>query len=249
MDERLSIDTSHIPLDYCRGESLLGKCKFKKIKAEEGDYYEPASIHINKRLFEDKYYNELIDTAKHEYAHAANLIINKEKEGKPHGYNWKKISNIIGCSPHATTKFSFASDDALQTIKNNKPNIPADQYFYLLVCGSRSFDNYNLMRDKLDYYLQNKRNIVIVSGDAKGADSLAKKYAKEKGYEIKIFMARWDKYGKRAGYIRNEKMFNYIKRFPECGCVAFWDGKSRGTMHDINIAKTIKVPIKIVKIN
>lgn len=60
------------------------------------------------------------------------------------------------------------------------------------------------------------------------------------------FMARWDKYGKRAGYIRNEKMFNYITKFPDFGCVAFWDGNSPGTLQDINLAKKMNVPIKIV---
>lgn len=245
LDEQLSIDTTQIPLAYCQGKRSLGKCKLKRIKAEEGDYYEPVSIHINKRLFEDKYHNELIDTAKHEYAHAANCLINKEKAGKPHGYYWKKICDIIGCSPKATTSFAFDSNNENNEKQNEQ--ISSNQYFYLLVCGSRSFDDYNLLRNKLNYYLQNKKNIVIVSGGAKGADSLAEKYAKERGCEIKIFIANWDKYGKRAGYIRNEKMFKYIAQFPEHGCVAFWDGNSRGTMHDINIAKAMKVPIKIVK--
>lgn len=65
--------------------------------------------------------------------------------------------------------------------------------FYCLVVGSRTFDDYELMKKKLDHILKNYHRIVIVSGGARGADSLAERYAKEKGYPLKVFPAEWDK--------------------------------------------------------
>ena len=66
-----------------------------------------------------------------------------------------------------------------------------DNTFYLLVAGSRGFNNYPLLKEKLDYLLQNQsgKEIHIVSGGAKGADTLAEWYAKERGYQMHVFPA------------------------------------------------------------
>ena len=71
----------------------------------------------------------------------------------------------------------------------------------------------------------------IVSGGARGADSLAEKYAAEKGIPITVVPAEWDKYGKSAGYRRNVQI---VAESDEV--VAFWDGESKGTQHTIDIA-------------
>ena len=82
--------------------------------------------------------------------------------------------------------------------------------FYLLVAGSRSFNNYSLLKEKLDYLLKNQisKEIHIVSGGAKGTDTLAERYAREKGYQLHIFPADWNSFGKSAGYLRNKQMRN-----------------------------------------
>lgn len=82
--------------------------------------------------------------------------------------------------------------------------------FYCLVAGSRTITDYNYIKETLDYFLQNKTEITIVSGGARGVDSLAERYAKERNYGLKIFPADWDRYGKQAGYIRNDEMHKYI---------------------------------------
>ncbi len=119
--------------------------------------------------------------------------------------------------------------------------------FFCLVVGSRTFDDYEFMKAKLDHILKNHSNIVIVSGGAKGADSLAEKYAKEKGYPIKVFPANWDKYGKSAGYKRNEQMHQYINKAEKRGVVAFWQNESKGTAHNFKLAEKYKNPIRIIK--
>ena len=120
--------------------------------------------------------------------------------------------------------------------------------FYCLVVGSRTFLDYNFLKNKLDYMLQNhKPNVVIISGGAKGADSLAEKYAKENNLQLKVFPADWETYGKSAGYIRNEEMHKYISNFERRGIVAFWDGQSKGAAHNFDLAKKYNTKIVIYK--
>lgn len=118
----------------------------------------------------------------------------------------------------------------------------------VIIAGSRSFNNYKLLEEKMDFFLKNKIdknrpyfNIEIVSGTARGADTLGEKYAKEKGFALKRFPANWDLYGKKAGYIRNKEMRNYADV-----CVVFWDGESKGSKHMINLAKEDNMPIRVV---
>lgn len=120
--------------------------------------------------------------------------------------------------------------------------------FFCLVAGSRSFCDYDLFRDRLDMLLSRQSNVVIVSGGAAGADSMAERYAKEKGLPIKIFPAEWDKYGRKAGYIRNRQMHEYIAKMPKRGCVAFWDGKSPGTKQNFKLAEEYGNKCRIIYI-
>lgn len=111
-----------------------------------------------------------------------------------------------------------------------------------IIAGSRNITDYNLIKTTLQ-----NLNITItkvVSGTANGVDKLGEKYAEEFGLPIHPFPADWKKYGKSAGYVRNEEMANNAEAL-----VAFWDGKSRGTKHMIDIArrKKLKVIIVIVK--
>lgn len=111
----------------------------------------------------------------------------------------------------------------------------------VIIAGSRDFNNYELLKDKCNYYLQNYDDIEIVSGLARGADSLAIKYAKEYNYPVKEFKPDWDKFGKSAGYIRNKEMAEYADAL-----IAFWDGKSKGTKHMIDLAKSNNLKVKVI---
>lgn len=68
--------------------------------------------------------------------------------------------------------------------------------FYCLIVGSRSFSDYELFVAKCDLLLRNWGSVVIVSGGARGADALAKRYAVDRGYCYMEFSADWDTYGK-----------------------------------------------------
>lgn len=119
--------------------------------------------------------------------------------------------------------------------------------FVVIVAGSRSFSDMSLMYKKLDYYLQKQEKVLIIHGGAKGADTCAAMYAKDRNIETKVFLPDWEKYGKKAGILRNMEMFEYASQFQNRGCVVFWDGKSRGTKNDIKLSEKYNVPLRIVE--
>ena len=118
----------------------------------------------------------------------------------------------------------------------------------LAVVGGRDFDNFSLLNEIIwtcfgtDF--ESYHATTIVSGGAKGADFLAKRWAmiaKPEGIEYVEFLPNWNKYGKVAGFIRNQQIVD------ACDAVlAFWDGKSRGTKDTIDKAAIAKKPIFIV---
>lgn len=110
----------------------------------------------------------------------------------------------------------------------------------VIVCGTRTFDNYDLLERTLDDLFGNDI-IEIVSGCAEGADKLGEQYAKEYGLKVKKFPANWKQFGKEAGPIRNAEMAWYADE-----CVAFWDGQSRGTKNMINVAKAKPITTHVI---
>lgn len=110
-----------------------------------------------------------------------------------------------------------------------------------MVCGSRGYSDYGEFKMVMNHILSSHldEKIVIVSGScSSGADKLAEMYAKELGYEVKLFPADWNAYGKRAGFVRNEGMHKYIAGSnSNRGVIAFWDGESKGTAQSFELAK------------
>lgn len=110
----------------------------------------------------------------------------------------------------------------------------------LIVAGSRGFNDYDLLKKKLDFFINGGREVEIVSGTARGADQMGERYATENGFTIKRFPADW-KLGKLAGHIRNGDMAAYATH-----CVVFWDGVSRGTRNMITLAKQYNLKLRVV---
>lgn len=115
-----------------------------------------------------------------------------------------------------------------------------------IIAGGRSFSDYKLLKDKLDYYLRDKvrqgYEIIIISGTANGADKLGERYAMERGYKIERYPADWNKYKMAAGYRRNVQMSEVAN-----ACVVFWDGISPGSKHMIDIATNKGLPLRVVR--
>ena len=117
-------------------------------------------------------------------------------------------------------------------------------FFCVIIAGSRDFLNYEFLCNKVSYIISTKKKnykIVIVSGCAKGADTLAIKFAKENNFLLKKFPAEWDKYGKKDGFLRNQEMAKYSDAL-----IAFWDGKSKGTKHMIDISRQEKSLTRVI---
>lgn len=114
--------------------------------------------------------------------------------------------------------------------------------------GSREFKDKKFVESKVEEYLYEgwvdfvSKEIPneLVSGGAKGVDSWAESVGRNIGAICWIYPADWLKYGKSAGYIRNELI---IKEADEI--VAFWDGESKGTKHSIDLAIKYKKPLDI----
>lgn len=112
--------------------------------------------------------------------------------------------------------------------------------FYLLIVGSRSMtiysfiENYlnNLVRERLQGF-----DIVVVSGGAKGVDTMAERWADNNGYKKVIMPADWENEGKSAGFRRNVRMHQFIAEKDNKLVVAFWDGISTGTAHNFELCR------------
>jgi hypothetical protein len=119
------------------------------------------------------------------------------------------------------------------------------ELFKIVVAGGRGFNDYELLKGRLDSLIKTKsktHEIVVVSGTAKGADLLGERYAADRELSVMKFPAQWDLYGKSAGYKRNAHMASVSD-----AVVVFWDGKSKGSKHMIDIAKRVGLPLRVVK--
>ncbi len=109
----------------------------------------------------------------------------------------------------------------------------------VLVCGGRDYyDRENLFYELTHLAEGDFRGFEIISGMARGADSLAVDFAKTYNLPLHTFPADWDKYGRSAGYIRNAQM---LKEGNPDLVVAFPGGKGTTNMVSIAEGKGVKV--------
>lgn len=120
---------------------------------------------------------------------------------------------------------------------------------YQLIAGGRDFRDTAWMTDHIEYVAgrdaQAGRDLVVVEGGARGADSLARLVADHFGLQVVEFEAEWDRYGKSAGYRRNEQMARFLKHCQRKGhtvSVVLFPG-GRGTAHMREIAKSFGLPV------
>ena len=102
------------------------------------------------------------------------------------------------------------------------------------VIGSRG-----LHVDHLEDYLP-EGVTEIVSGGAKGIDTCAKDYALAHGLALTEFLPEYGKYGRGAPLRRNITIIEYADLV-----LAFWDGRSRGTMYVIDNCKKRNIPVAV----
>lgn len=118
----------------------------------------------------------------------------------------------------------------------------------VLICGSRGWKDpapINALIAGLDVLAEGAgERLLIIHGDAPGADRLAGKIARRWGAEVAEEPADWNKYGKAAGPIRNQKMLDDYQ--PELAYAFRSDGKSNGTDDMVAKARDAKIPTYVI---
>ncbi|MCC2545488.1 DUF2493 domain-containing protein [Hymenobacter sp. BT175] len=112
------------------------------------------------------------------------------------------------------------------------------------VIGSRNFNGYEKVVEELDRLAQSTGEPIteLVSGGAKNsADTLAERYAEERGIPMRVFLPDYAAYGRAAPLIRNKSIIDACTVL-----IAFWDSKSRGTAHALRLARRRKPALRLI---
>ena len=140
---------------------------------------------------------------------------------------WELRGKTLGCWCAPRTchgdVLSYLANDTAGTLR-------------LLVAGSRGFTDYELLCDQIDRIAMEYNDLIIVEGEAPGADLLARRYAEERKITYIPMPALWKRddgtTDKGAGFKRNENMVRIVNK-----ALYFWDMESPGTKDCIQRAK------------
>lgn len=128
----------------------------------------------------------------------------------------------------------------------------------IIIAWSRDFNNYDLAFETLLEFWNHLDNypfirlfgdqVKIISGRARGANRIGEYLGEKFGLEVIDFFADLGGLGRRAGYVRNAEMAKYAMTDGNYGVlIAFWDGKSKGTKHIIDLAEKNGLEVHIVR--
>ena len=108
------------------------------------------------------------------------------------------------------------------------------------IVGSRTYPDLEQVRE----FVRNlSQDDIIISGGAKGVDATAEDEARDRGMEVISVSPEWNKYGRRAGLMRNDLIVEMADLV-----VAFWDGASRGTKYTIDKVKEKNVITQVFNV-
>lgn len=118
----------------------------------------------------------------------------------------------------------------------------------LAIIGSRGITDIStkkLIDEYIDKYAEKSSGGIteIVSGGAKGIDTLAREFANRRSIRLTEFLPDYRRFGRGAPLKRNESIAEYA----DCA-IAFWDGRSRGTAHTVKLFEELGKPVKIILI-
>ena len=108
----------------------------------------------------------------------------------------------------------------------------------VLIAGSRDYPLLGLVSE---YVRTLPEGTTLLCGMARGVDRVAyDTIASLTGVEVEEYFPDWERYGKRAGIVRNMEMVEHADEV-----VCFWDGQSRGTKHTIDLALAKGCPVTV----
>lgn len=208
--------TKNLTAGFCEKDIGLTYCQAGKQSVPMSGYY--GIIHNIKELYEVARANPDKDF----------IVVYQNSSNNLNGYSPKEIIEAFMCME---VPDNIVLHDSFE-----------EKVFKVVVAGGRDFKDFNLLCNKLDGLLILKaktHKIVIVSGEAQGADKFGEDYAKLRGFKVEPHPAKWSdltvegaviktnkhgQYNAVAGHMRNEDM--------AISCdvgVLFWDGYSTGT--------------------
>lgn len=167
-----------------------------------------------------------------------------KKYGKP---KFPKMTEAEKCSSFHINDNLYMLDK-IDFVEVKNPPINRGNDFYVIVAGSSSFCNYELLKEKCDYYLSRKiktNNVVILSGTSKNTKEMITRYCVENCIISEPFETDWHIYGKDAPRICSAKMIEMAN-----AVIAFGDGRSTYIKKLVEMAKekhikTAVVPFKL----
>ena len=112
--------------------------------------------------------------------------------------------------------------------------------YRVIIAGSREFSDYEKLKENCDRILQEKlededSHVIIVSGHARGADTLGEQYAMERCLK---------QYGRAAGMIRNREMANVANALIACPQVGV---ENKGTQNMVMLARKKQLDVFVVE--
>ena len=114
----------------------------------------------------------------------------------------------------------------------------------LIIAGSRNLNSVYLIYAAMDIFNILKKDIsTVISGCARGIDTVGAEWAADNCIIVKSMPAKWDKHGKSAGYIRNKEMAKEGDKL-----LAIWDGDSKGTLNMITEMQKLGKPVHIMEV-
>ena len=140
-----------------------------------------------------------------------------------------------------TGKINFIKNGIEYNVNKNENDISDIK---LAIVGSRSITDEKFVNRILNCYkFMFGLPIKIISGGAKGIDSIGESWADKLNIEKEIFIPDWETNGKAAGFIRNEDIIK------NCDvCLAIWDGESHGTKNDFDLCEKYQKPLLVFNI-
>lgn len=114
----------------------------------------------------------------------------------------------------------------------------------VIIAGSRGMTDQAAMFAALDRIIGPRKHAIaaVLCGDARGADTIGRRWAEHHGIPVQRYPADWDSHGRSAGYRRNEVMAQNADVL-----VAFWDGTSPGTRQMIDCALHHGLWVRVVQ--
>lgn len=116
--------------------------------------------------------------------------------------------------------------------------------FHYFITGEAPSTIYEVLALQLDCNLQDKENVVIVSGTTdSGIDTLAKQYATDNGYEHLTFPLLEED---DAEFKRDEKILRYLSEQKEKGTAIVFHNTVNNYHHCFSLCKEFHIPFNII---